>query len=60
MERARFESKIRRLKLSCAQWKGNYQKEIQKRYRDMVSVLESRYMRWGILYCWVVVWDRNS
>jgi hypothetical protein len=44
VERARFESKLRRLKLSCARWKGDYQKEIQKRYNEMVAVLESRYM----------------
>ena len=44
VERARYESRLRRLKLACARWKADYQKEIQKRYNDMVSVLESRYM----------------
>ena len=44
-ERARFESRLRRLKLSCGRWKADYQKEIQHRYREMAAVLEARYMR---------------
>jgi hypothetical protein len=49
VERARYESRLRRLKLACARWKADYQKEIQKRYNDMVSVLESRYMGFDLL-----------
>lgn len=44
LERARFESRLRRLKLSCGRWKADYQKEIMNRYNEMVSVLETRYM----------------
>jgi hypothetical protein len=44
MERTRFESRIRRLKLACGKWKNDYQNEVQNRYREMVTVLESRYM----------------
>lgn len=43
-ERARFESRLRRLKLSCGRWKADYQREIQGRYREMAAVLEARYM----------------
>ena len=45
LERARFESRLRRLKLSCGRWKADYQKEIMGRYNEMVTVLETRYMR---------------
>ena len=48
IERARFESRLRRLKLACGRWKTDYQKEIQKRYHEMVTVLESRYMRYEL------------
>ena len=45
LDRARFESRLRRLKLSCGRWKADYQKEIMSRYNEMVTVLETRYMR---------------
>lgn len=49
LERTRFESRIRRLKLACSSWKSDYQKEIQGKYREMVTVLESRYMGYDML-----------
>lgn len=44
-EKNQFESRLRRIKLSCSRWKISYQGEIHNRYRDMTGALEERYSR---------------
>jgi malate synthase len=44
-ERSRFHSRHRRLKLACARWKLDYQKDVHSRYQNMSAALEGRYMR---------------
>lgn len=44
VQKARFESHIRRVKLSCAKWRADYQKEIEARYEQTVEEMDRRYM----------------
>lgn len=46
MDRNKFESRLRRLRLACARWKADYQKDIHLKYTSMASALETRYMGW--------------
>ena len=42
-EKAAGESRTRRMKLACAKWKCDYQKEIHHKYTSIIASLESRY-----------------
>lgn len=44
-EKAQFESRLKRIKLSCSRWKIAYQKDVHVRYQEMAGVLEEKYMR---------------
>ncbi len=44
-EKIRFESRVRRLRLACHQWKTEFQSEIHMKYKDLVSVMESKYLQ---------------
>ena len=44
-DRLQFESRMRRLKLSCSRWKMAYQREMHGKYQDLSAAMEERYMR---------------
>ena len=44
VERAEFESRLRRLKMSCTRWKLSYQKESIAKYDAINAALEERYI----------------
>lgn len=44
-ERLQFESRMRRLKLSCSRWKTAFQREMHAKYQDLSSAMEERYVR---------------
>lgn len=43
-ERARFESRVRRLRLACSRWKTDYQAELHDKYQNLVASMEVKYM----------------
>jgi len=43
-ERMQFESRMRRLKLSCSRWKTAFQREMHAKYQDLSAAMEERYM----------------
>lgn len=45
LERNKYESKQRRLKVACAKWKADYQRILHDKYRVMIDEIEQRYVR---------------
>ncbi len=44
VDRASNESRMRRLRLACARWKTDYQRELHTKYTEMVGNMEGKYM----------------
>ena len=43
VQSARFESHLRRVKLSCSKWRADYQREVEQRYEQTAQELDQRY-----------------
>jgi hypothetical protein len=44
VEKAASESKIRRLRLACARWKTDFQRDLHSKYSELTNNLEVKYM----------------
>jgi hypothetical protein len=45
LEKNKYESKQRRLKLACSKWKIEYQRMLHEKYKQMLDGMEERYVR---------------